>query len=57
MFVRMPHVIMDFHERILIMTGYETFLKNLGISFEWRIHKDIKKNWTVEIKWVLKYLR
>ena len=23
----MPHVIMDFHERILIMTGYETFLK------------------------------
>ena len=53
----MPHVIMDFHERILIMTGYETFLKNLGISFEWRIHKDIKKNWTIEIKWVLKYLR
>ena len=39
----MPHVIMDFHERILIMTGYETFLKNLGISFEQRIHKDIKK--------------
>ena len=34
LFIRMPHVIMDFHERILIMTGYETFLKNLGISFE-----------------------
>ena len=30
----MPQVIMDFHERILSMTGYETFLKNLGISFE-----------------------
>ena len=43
MFVRMPHVIMDFHERILSMTGYETFLKNLGISFEWRIHKNTKK--------------
>ena len=39
----MPLVIMDFHERSLSMTGYETFLKNLGISFEWRIHKDIKK--------------
>ena len=43
MFVRMPLVIMDFHERILSMTGYETFLKNLGISFEWRIHKNTKK--------------
>ena len=55
MFVRMPHVIMYFHERILNMTGYEIFQKNLGISFEWRIHKDTKK--TVEIKQVLKYLR
>ena len=43
MFVRMPLVIMDFHERILSMNGYETFLKNLGISFEWRIHKNTKK--------------
>lgn len=43
MFVRMPHVIMGFHERILSLTGYETFLKHLGISFEQRIHKDIKK--------------
>ena len=25
----MPHVIMDFHERILSMTGYETFLKKI----------------------------
>ena len=41
--MRMPHVIMDFHERSLSMTGYETFLKYLGISFEWRIHKDTKK--------------
>lgn len=29
MFVRMPLVIMDFHERILSMTGYETFLKKI----------------------------
>ena len=57
MFVRMPHVIMYFHERISNMTGYEIFQKNLGISFEWRIHKDTKKNWTIEIKQVLKYLR
>ena len=27
MFVRMPHVIMGFHERIFILTGCETFLK------------------------------
>ena len=25
------------------MVGYEAVLKNLGISFEWRINKDAKK--------------
>lgn len=25
------------------MAEYEAFLKNLGISFEWRINKDIKQ--------------
>ena len=30
------------------MAGYETLLKNLNISFEWRINKDTK-NLTAEI--------
>ena len=25
------------------MAGYEKFLKDLGISFEWKINKDTKK--------------
>ena len=30
-------------EKLKHMAGYEAFLKNLGISFEWRINKDTKK--------------
>lgn len=30
-------------EKFKHMAGYEAFLKNLGISFEWRINKDAKK--------------
>ena len=30
-------------EKFRHMARYEAFLKNLGISFEWRINKDSKK--------------
>ena len=30
-------------EKFKHMAAYETFLKTLGISFEWRINKDTKK--------------
>ena len=32
-----------FGEKLKHMVGYEAVLKNIGISFQWRINKDTKK--------------
>lgn len=38
-------------EKFKHMAGYEAFLKNLGISFEWRINKDTKKAGLQRFNW------